>query len=239
MKEVVPSYGRKFSPHGRWLQVPPTAVQAELRRAFARWGRPAIIRVDNGGPWGSDGDFPPDLALWLLGLDIAVHWNDPHSPTQNAVVERSQGTGQRWAEPEQCATVAELQRRLQAMDDIQRTAYPSIAGQSRVVAFPALRHSGRRYSWNWERRHWDHRLVLDYLAGYAVPRRVDKNGNVSLYHRPHYVGSMHRGKQVYVMVDPVRVQWVFTDEQGRQLRVQPAEELQAKRIRALTVANRN
>ena len=71
-----------------------------------------------------------------------------------------------------------------------------------------------------------------------VPRRVDKNGDVSLYHRPHYVGCMHRGKDVYVMVDPERVEGVFADRQGRQLRSQPAEELQARRIRGLTVTKR-
>jgi len=238
MSAAVPSCGRKFSPHGRWLQVPPAAVQAELRRVFARWGRPATIRVDNGGPWGSAGDWPPDLALWLIGLGIAMHWNDPRAPMQNGVVERSQGTGQRWAEPGQCGSVAELQKRLRTMDAIQRDSYPSVAGRSRAAAFPGLRHSGRPYSGAWERRHWHHRRVLRHLAGYAVPRRVDENGNVSLYHRPHYVGSAHRSKRVYVMVDPVRVQWVFTDVEGRQLRVQPADELHAKRIRTLTVANR-
>jgi hypothetical protein len=238
MSAVVLSCGRKFSPQGKWLKVAAKAVQAELRRAFARWGRPSAVRVDNGGPWGSDGDWPPDLALWLLGLGIDVLWNAPHCPEQNGVVERSQGTGKRWAEPGQCATVAELQRRLQKMDAIQREAYPSISGESRAAAFPGLRHSGRRYSWSWERQNWDHRRVLEHLAGYAAQRRVDKNGDVSLYHRPHYVGCMHRGKVVYVMVDPERVQWVFADVHGRQLRVQPAEELQAKRIRTLTVANR-
>lgn len=238
MSAAAPSCGREFSPHGRWLKVPAVAVQAELRRAFTHWGRPGTIRVDNGGPWGSAGDLPPDLALWLMGLGIAVHWNDPHTPMQNGVVERSQGTGKRWAEPGQCSTVAELQKRLQQMDAIQRESYPSISGQSRAAAFPGLKHSQRRYSLSWERQNWDHRRVLEHLAGYVIPRRVDKNGDVSLYHRPHYVGCMHRGKDVYVMVDPVRVQWVFADVQGRQLRVQPAEELQAQRIRTLTVANR-
>jgi hypothetical protein len=213
-------------------------VQAELRRVFARWGRPGTIRVDNGGPWGSAGDLPPDLALWLIGLGVTVHWNDPHTPTQNGVVERSQGTGARWAEPGQCDTPAELQRRLRAMDAIQRDTYPSIGGQSRASAFPELRHSGRAYTRAWERRHWSHRRALDHLAGYAVARRVDQNGDVSLYHRPHYVGILHRGKPAYVMVDPIRVQWVFTDLHGHQLRVQPADELRAARIRTLTVANR-
>jgi hypothetical protein len=220
------------------LQVPPAAVQAELRRVFARWGRPGGFRVDNGGPWGSAGDLPPDLALWLLGLDLDMHWNDPHTPEQNGVVERSQGTGKRWAEPGRCDSPEELQRRLQEMDAIQREAYPSIAGQSRTEAFPDLKHSGRRYSMAWERRHWDHRRVLMHLAGYAVPRRVDKNGDVSLYHRPRYVGIRHRGRQIYVLVDPERVEWVFTDNEGRQLRCQAAEELGAERIVSLTVTNR-
>jgi hypothetical protein len=238
MNAVALSSGQRFSPHGRWLQVPVAAVQAELRRAFARWGRPAAIRVDNGGPWGSAGDLPPDLALWLLGLGIDVYWNDPHRPQQNGVVERSQGTGKRWAEPQSCATVSELQQRLQEMDLIQREVYPSIDGQSRAAAFPELKHSGRQYSSSWERGHWEQRRVLEHLAGYVVPRRVDKNGNVSIYHRPHYVGCMHRGKQVYVMVDPERVEWVFADPKGQQLRSQPAEELQVGRIRGLTVTKR-
>jgi hypothetical protein len=80
--------------------------------------------------------------------------------------------------------------------------------------------------------------VLEHLAGYAVLRRVDKNGDVSLYHRPHYVGCRHRGKVVDALVDPERVEWVFADDQGRQLRCQPAEELPAQRLRGLTVTNR-
>jgi hypothetical protein len=225
-------------PHGKWLTVPPTAVQDQLRQAFARWGMPATVRVDNGGPWGSSGDLPPDLALWLLGLGLTVHWNDPHTPQQNGVVERSQGTGKRWAEPGQCDSVEELQQHLQEMDAIQRDVYPSIQGQSRSVAFAGLRHSGRPYSRTWERRHWQQQCVLEHLAGYAVRRRVDKNGNVSLYHRPHYVGCMHQRKDIFVMVDPQRVEWLFVDRQGRQLRNQPAEELQTERIRSLTVTNR-
>jgi hypothetical protein len=221
------------------LQVPPTAVQDQLRQAFVRWGLPHTLRVDNGGPWGSSGDLPPDLALWLIGLGVGVHWNDPHRPQQNGVVERSQGTGKRWAEPGQCASPQELQQRLQEMDTIQREVYPSIQGQSRSAAFAQLRHSGRRYSRCWERRNWDRARVLEHLAGYAVRRRVDKNGDVSLYHRPHYVGCMHRGKDIFVMLDPQRAEWLFVNSKGEQLRSQPAAELQAERIRSLTVTRRS
>jgi hypothetical protein len=199
-----------------------------------------MIRVDNGGPWGSSGnDLPPELALWLIGLGIDMHWNDPHSPQQNGTVERSQGTGKRWAEPGQCSSAEQLQRHIDEMDAIQREVYPSIDGRSRAEAFPGLAHSGRRYSLSWERREWDHSRVLAHLAGYVVTRRVDKNGDVWLYHRPHYVGSRHRNHVVYVTVDPRRAEWVFSDDKGQQLRSQPATELQAERIRSLTVSKRD
>ena len=44
---------------GRWSQVGAAAVQAELRQAFTRWGRPQGLRVDNGAPWGSASCRPP------------------------------------------------------------------------------------------------------------------------------------------------------------------------------------
>jgi hypothetical protein len=200
---------------------------------------PGTVRVDNGGPWGSWGDLPPDLALWLIGLGIAMHWNDPHAPQQNGVVERSQGTGKCWADPGQCDSPEQLQQQLEQMDSIQREAYPSIEGQSRSQAFAGLKHSGRPYSQRWERHNWQQQRVLEHLAGYAVLRRVDKNGDVSLYHRPHYVGCMHQRRDVWVMVDPQRGEWLFVDRQGRQLRSQPAEELQAERIRSLMVTKRS
>ncbi len=50
------------------MNVPATETVATLRAAFARWGMPVHIRVDNGYPWGSTGDLPTELGLWLLGL---------------------------------------------------------------------------------------------------------------------------------------------------------------------------
>src|SRR6266852_5962403 len=85
----------QFSPLAYWNTVPVGKVQAVLRHAFQRWGRPQRFRVDNGTPWGSVGDLPTDLALWLLGLDVGISPNPPRRPQDNGVVERSQGTGKR------------------------------------------------------------------------------------------------------------------------------------------------
>jgi hypothetical protein len=213
-------------------------VQSQLRAALTRWGRPERFRVDNGYPWGSWSDLPPDLALWLIGLGIPVTCIPPRQPAKNGVVERSQRTAKSWAEPGQCATAEELRERLAEMDVIQREEYPSLAGRSRSETFPELKHSGRAYSRSWERAQWRLELVLAELAGYAVPRKVDSSGKVSVYGRNYYVSKLHEGKVVYVLLDPERREWIFADEEGRQLRSQPAEDLSQERIMSLTVCER-
>jgi hypothetical protein len=238
MNVAVRSCRPRFSPLATWSMVPVTEVRAVLRQTFQRWGRPMRLRVDNGVPWGSSGDLPPDLALWLLGLEVATTPNPPRRPQDNGVVERSQGTGKRWAEPGACRTVHELQQRLHEADQIQREEYPSIAGQTRLEAYPDLKHSGRPYSKTWEHRHWSRDLVLAHLAGEVVTRKVDRSGTVSLYNTNHYVGKLHVGKMVFVMLDPQRCEWVFADDQGRQLRTQPAVQLSRQRLETLTVTVR-
>jgi hypothetical protein len=194
--------------------------------------------VDNGVPWGSCGDLPTDLALWLIGLGVGVDWNPPRRPQDNGVVERSQGTGKRWAEPRLCSSPEELQGQLERFDAIQRQEYPSLRGRSRLEAFPQLAHSGRGYTPAWEEAHWDLAAVFAHLSGYAVSRRVDMTGKVSLYNRHHYVGVLHQGKNVYVMVDPDLREWVFADERGQQLRRRPADEISEENILKLTVTRR-
>jgi hypothetical protein len=235
---VARSWRPLFSPLESWSSVPATDVQTVLRHTFQRWGLPQRFRVDNGVPWGSSGDLPPDLALWLLGIDVGVAHNPPRRPQDNGVVERSQGTGKKWAEPGTCASAKELQERLREMDLIQRAEYPSMQGRSRLEAYPELQHSGRPYSRAWEREHWSLDRVLGGLAEYVVPRKVDKSGTVSLYNSNHYVGKLHVGKLIYVLLDPQRCEWIFADDKGLQLRAQPAEQLVRERIETLTVTKR-
>jgi hypothetical protein len=213
-------------------------VREQLRLAFAPWGLPGRVRVDNGSPWGSTGDFPTELSLWLIGLGIAMHWNTPCRPQENGVVERSQGTSNRWCEPWTCATPEELQARLERMDRLHREAYPYRERLSRMDYFPGLRYSARPYDRDSEAGAWKWSRVAEHLSGYVVSRRVDQAGLVSLYNRGHYVGSLHRGKEVYVMYDPELNEWIFADHEGRQLRRQPAEELSPERVMNLEVTHR-
>jgi transposase InsO family protein len=212
-------------------------VQTQLRTAFGRWGRPQRFRVDNGAPWGSWSDLPTDLALWLIGLDIAMIWNPPRTPQDNGVVERSQGTGKRWAEPRACRNAAELQKRLTVMDQIQREDYPVQGDRSRLALYPQLQHSGRPYTEAWEAANWSMDQAIAHLTEYVVTRRVDKTGQVSLYNRNHYVGVMHAGKTVYVMFDPEQHAWVFADEDQHELRRKPAAYLSQASITGLEITH--
>ena len=216
----------------------PATVQETLRLVFSRWGRPQSFRVDNGCPWGSKGDWPTDLALWLIGLGVDMIWNPARRPQDNGVVERSQGTGKRWGEAETCQDADELQRRLENMDRIQREVYPSIKGQSRWLAFPGLQQNERPYSKAWEKRSWKLQPVLDHMANEHALRRVDRKGQVSIYGRSHYVGKPHQGQDVYVFLDPVDREWVFATPDGAQLRRKIAEEITQERILKLQVTNR-
>lgn len=188
------------------------------------------MRVDNGTPWGNWNDLPVALALWLIGLGIRVYWNDPRCPQQNGKVERSQGTGKRWAEPQRWADAAALQRRLDEVDHIQRACYPAVGGLSRLAGFPDLRHSGRAYSRAWERAQWSFAGVTEYLKEFVVPRRVRPSGQVSVYEQDYYVGTAYSGQVVLVQFDPLDGTWVICNARGEQLRRHPAREITPARI---------
>jgi hypothetical protein len=213
-------------------------LRSHVRRVMTRWGRPFRFRVDNGYPWGSHGDFPPELSLWLLGLQIEIIWNPPCQPQKNGVVERSQGVAKNWAEPSTCSSARQLQRRLSRMDQIQREAYPSVNGTSRQEAYPELAHSGRDYDRTWEQDHWSHEAVLEHVAEYLVARKVSPSGHVSVYNRNIYVGQHHHGESIYVYLDPQAMSWVFASMQGAELRTVDAREMASQRIQRLEVTHR-
>lgn len=215
--------------------MPPGLVQAELRDCLARWGRPASVRFDNGNPWGSWGDLPTPLACWLIGLGLCVNWIPPRTPQDNGVVERGQGVAKAWAEPDRCRSVAELQRRLDEEDRVQRECYPHAGSASRLAAHPGLIHSGRPFDAAWERANWSWETVLSHLAGTPVARRVDCGGKIGLYHEKLYVGTVNRGKEVVLQLDAESAQWSISDQTGVELCRRPLTQFDAERLRRLPV----
>jgi hypothetical protein len=146
------------------------------------------------------------------------------------------GDAKRWGDPGSCDSAAQLQGELDEADRLQRELYPFVGGRSRWEVHPGLRHSGRPYTEAGEPGQWERGRVLEHLAGYAVKRRVDSTGQVSIYDRNYYVGVLQRGREVYVQFDPQRVEWLFSDRQGQCLRSQPAVQIEAERLRTLQLA---
>jgi hypothetical protein len=218
--------------------VPVQEVREALRAAFTPWGMPGLLRIDNGYPWGSAGDLPTDLALWLLGLGIDLWWNRPRRPQDNGVVERSQGTGKRWGESPTCPNPPEFQKRLDELDRLQRERYAYKKQKSRSEWHPDLRHSGRAYTADWEQQNWNWERMATHLSGYCVERHVDQKGQISIYNRNHYVGVPHRNKTVWVMFDAETCQWAVANEHGQILKEIKAEEVRSPRVRALEVTHR-
>jgi hypothetical protein len=222
----------------RFAQVAPAKTQRALRKAFTIWGLPGAVRVDNGAPWGSKGDLPTDLALWLVGLGVEVICNPAHRPQCNGVVERFQGVGQCWLEPQSCGSARELQERATRMDRLQREQYPIVAGKCRLQLYPELVHSGRPYNHSWEQGHWDLRRVTEHLSAYPVARQVDGKGMISVYNRNHYVGKERAHQGVWVTFDPQLSMWIISDGQGRLVRQLPAPEIARNRIIGLSVSHK-
>jgi hypothetical protein len=224
-----------FPPQAQWQTIPPKDARALFRRVFTSWGLPRTVRVDNGHPWGLNRGLPPALALWLIGLGVAVEWIDPGQPRQNPHVERCNGLAQQWAEPSTCTTRSQLQLRLHKECVVQRERYPSVAGMSRSEAYPDLRHSGRPYQTSDERRMWDLSRVDRFLADLTLYRRANARGAIWIYGEPRNLGRAHGGEELRIRFDRSDRQWVVTDLAQRELKRFPASELSRGRILAFNV----
>jgi hypothetical protein len=231
------SWRRAFSPQGSWQQVPAGETQLFLRDTFTEFGRPALLRVDNGTPWGASGGLPTAMEMWLAGGGVPTHHNDPRCPQQNGVIERSHGSNKRWCEPWLCDSVEQLQESSEVAARRQRESYPYQAGKSRWEVFPELQHSGRPYSMDWEENNWKLDLAEAVLAEALEVRQVDRTGCVSLYSRNVYVGRSWSGSAVWVRYDPQGRRWMFSDKEGRLLNHQNAPEITRERILYLTASD--
>lgn len=204
-----------------------------MRGAFARWGIPASIKVDNGSPWGSCGDLPTPLALWLAGLGVVVIHNPPRTPRRDGVVEHSHDTARRWAEPSQCGGVEELQARPDREDEVQRGEYPHRDGLPRLECWPGLAHSGRPFDAAAEAGRWDWHAALAACAGRVVGRRVDCRGKIGLYGGKLGVGQRLAGREVAVELDAEAEQWVIAEPAGPELCRRPLTQFDARGLLAL------
>jgi hypothetical protein len=209
-----------------------------FRRTFADWGLPDSVRVDNGYPWGTPRDLPTELALWLIGLGLAVIWNPPAQPRENAKVERCQGVAAAWAEPHACGGPVELNDRLDWVCQTQYRDYPSIHGSSRVAAYPQLVVPRRSYRPSQEPEFWELDRVDQWLSQKVWSRRVSQTGVISMYGHRRSLGREYRGREVVVRFDTSTRRWVVADQDGKVVAQFLAWELSRDRILSLAVGRK-
>lgn len=193
--------------------------------------------MDNGWPWGSGGDLPTPLALWLWGLGCEIIWNPPSRPQANGKVERYHGLIDQWGEPERCPNWTAWEARIAWLVELQRCVYPAKEGKSRLEAHPELAQNPRRYVPETPTT-WELARVERQLSQGLWRRRVGKKGQISLYHRTYSVGSAYRGEEVYVRYEPESHEWVVQNPQGKAIKRWPAGELTSERIQKLDVSYR-
>ncbi len=198
---------------------------------------PEMIRVDNGWPFGDpQRKVIPVLALWLIGHDIAVMWNRPRQPTDNAKVERMQQTTRHWVDLGRCPSVRVLRERLAGVAQLQREQYPvsRLGFRSRATVYPGLYVCRRAYL----AEAFDIRRVYRYLSECRLVRKVTSNGQTSLYGHGYQIGKRYRGELIGVGFDADEVAWIFYDRQGEELRRHRVRQLGAVDVLALSVSQR-
>ena len=165
-------------------------------------------------------------------------WNQPRRPQQNGVVERAQGTTNRWSEPEQCLGVSMLRDRMGEAVRMQRSRYPFRDGLTREQAYPQLLSNSRQYRRETEAEQFSLQRIAEYLARGTSTRRIDSSGKISLWGRNHYISKSRAGDDVSVNFDPARWEWVIRDTSGDELRRDSTQELTQENVIGLNVLHR-
>jgi hypothetical protein len=216
--------------------VPVQQVQAYLCQVFACWGQPGALRVDNGEPFGSPtGYAPPALSLWLIGQGVKMIWNQPRCPKQNACVEKLQDTTSRWAEVNNCASLEQLQQRLDAHVQLQREHYPvsRLGGQTRLQAYPGLLSNQRPY----QAEDFQVERVWAFFQTCVYTRRISASGVLTHFGVQTSVGAAYKGQWAQVRLSQEGLLWeVLVDY--KVVKTYPASCLSKERLQSLTVYQR-
>lgn len=87
---VIDDYNREMLGIEIDYSLPARRVLGLLNKLVERYGKPVRLRSDNGPEFISQ-----DLQDWCKGHQIVLHWIEPGKPTQNAYIERFNGTFRR------------------------------------------------------------------------------------------------------------------------------------------------
>lgn len=207
-------------------------VQETIRQACILFGPPAAIQTDGEGLFAGNPaeDSPSYFTLWLRGLHIEHRIIRPARPTDNAAVERCNGTVYNYAIRGPLAPdLPTLQERLDCALYELLFELPSQAvdckGRPPATAHPELLTNPRIYRRQDELESFDQQAVDAYLATCTWRRRVSLSGQVCFGgHDMHYsVGRAYARQHVLFRFDPEDRNLVFYADSPK--RTEPLQEL--------------
>lgn len=162
-------------------------VQRVFIGLFRRYGMPQVIRVDNGGPFGSTGPAGLSrLSAWWVNLGIRVEFIRPAHPQDNGAHEQMHRELKAEAARPVSSTVRAQQRRLERWRRYYNLVRPHEALAQQTPS-KKYRRSSSRYSLAVGR--WK------YAPGWAV-RRVRSNGQIRWEGRLRFIGEAFVGHRV-------------------------------------------
>ena len=162
-------------------------ARAVFMRLFGRFGLPRVIRVDNGGPFGSSGPAGlTRLSAWWTALGIQVEFIAPGQPQQNGAHEQMH----RELKADLAAPASSIRRAQQRRTDRWVRYYNGVRPHEALgQRTPTERYrKGRPYRWTKP-------LPLSYPKRWKV-RSVRSNGQIRWQGRLRFVGEAFVGTKV-------------------------------------------
>ncbi len=176
-------------PDQRW-----EPVRRVFLRLFQRYGYPQVIRVDNGGPFGSTGPAGLSrLSAWWTALGIAVEFIAPGHPEQNGGHEQMHRVMKREITRPPSRNLRAQQRRTNRWVSVYNGIRPHEGLAQRTPA--AVYRPGV---------HRQRVAILKYRRSWQV-RRVRSNGEIKWRGRKRFVGEAFVGYPVGLK--PCREKW--------------------------------
>jgi transposase InsO family protein len=168
--------------------------QRTLRLAFMEWGLPEHLQTDHESVFFDNktkSPYPTQLHLWLIGLNIELHFTPFRKPQKQGMVEKAHQTmhrqitdGRSFDTPIAIFEFAQ-QRRQRLNEHIPSTVTQNLPP---LIAHPDASFSGRLYEPLEEEQIFDIVLIQNYLANGKWFRRIAPNNTISLggyiYHLP-------------------------------------------------------
>ena len=170
-------------------------VKQRLSQIFRRYGLPERMTMDNGSPWGSDGQhrFTP-LTVWLMRLNIRVSHSRPYHPQTQGKDERFHRTlGLELLKNRCFRNLSDAQRHFDDWRHIYNLERPHDA---LALEVPASRYQPSA-------RSFPEALPPLQYASTDIVRKVQQGGEIWFRGRPFKIGNAFYGNHVALRPSPL------------------------------------